>query len=133
MPPHCRNRKRAVHFGSNPEKEQSKSYTRTEDIVTLMAGRKTSISSIGRLLNGRLRAFDPKRLVVDKTGLTGTYDFGIQFLDPSGEVRNPAKASTDVPGIFYAVEQYLGLHIEAKNGPVEVLVVDSANLDPGEN
>lgn len=117
----------------DPGKGLTKSRTRTEDGVTLAAGRKVPMSSIEFLLSRRLVYFDRKRIVVDKTGLTGTYDFGIQFLDPSFEVNNAPKSSKDVPGIFSAVEHYLGLRIDTKNGPVEVMVVDSANLDPGEN
>lgn len=117
----------------DPGKGLTKSRTRTEDGVTLAAGRKVPMSSIEFLLSRRLVYFDRKRILVDKSGLTETYDFGIQFLDPSAEVNNIPKASKNIPGIFSAVEHYLGLRIDAKNGPVEVMVVDSANLDPGEN
>jgi uncharacterized protein (TIGR03435 family) len=59
------------------------------------------------------------RLIVDKTGLTGLFDVALRF-NP-----NPAVAS-DVPSLFAAVQEQLGLRLDAQTGPVDVLVVDSA-------
>jgi uncharacterized protein (TIGR03435 family) len=76
-------------------------------------------------------------IVVDKTGLTGVYDFELTYApDPgvNGFGRDlPARpdapappATSDAPSIFRAVQEQLGLKLEATKGFVDVLVVDSA-------
>jgi uncharacterized protein (TIGR03435 family) len=60
-------------------------------------------------------------VVVDGTGLKGSYDFTVKVtLEKPGQ---PA-ADPDAPTIYSALEEQLGLKLEAKKGPVEVLVVD---------
>jgi uncharacterized protein (TIGR03435 family) len=59
--------------------------------------------------------------VHDETGLTGRYNFELDFVRPG---RAPPTA--DAPDIFEAVQDQLGLKLEGKKGPVEVLVVDHA-------
>ena len=69
------------------------------------------------------------RPVVDKTGLTGKYDFDLDWAPDEtqfgGEVL-VAPVDTASPPFFVALEQQLGLHLQAKRGPVEALVIDSA-------
>ena len=61
------------------------------------------------------------RVVVDRTGLTDRYDFKLKW--------TPADAVPDVdgalPDLFTAVQEQLGLKLEAAKEPVPVLVVDS--------
>jgi uncharacterized protein (TIGR03435 family) len=72
------------------------------------------------------------RPVVDKTGLTGLFDFRLQFspdgLSSSGVLSgtaNPQSTPSDpVPSLFTAIQE-LGLRLESAKGPVDVLVVDS--------
>ena len=59
------------------------------------------------------------RPVVDRTGLTGRFDFTLNWA-PEGST------DTDAPSIFTAVQEQLGLKLEPSRGPVDVLVVDSA-------
>jgi bla regulator protein BlaR1 len=69
------------------------------------------------------------RPVVDKTGLTGRYDFRMKF-DPSSTKLNdgqPGRPSTDAPSIFVAIQDDLGLKLEPRRAAVEILVVDSAD------
>jgi uncharacterized protein (TIGR03435 family) len=68
------------------------------------------------------------RIVVDKTGLTGRYDF---VLDWTPDIQRPADASSDGtslasagPTIFTAVQEQLGLRLESGKAPVDVLVID---------
>jgi uncharacterized protein (TIGR03435 family) len=69
------------------------------------------------------------RPVVDKTGLTGKYDFDLEWAPDEtqfgGEVPT---APTDAPSppLFTAIQQQLGLRLEATRGPIEALVVDTA-------
>lgn len=71
------------------------------------------------------------RTVVDKTGLEGTFGVELRFL-PNETTRqilgppDPANPSPVVDGvdISTAVQEQLGLRLESKKGPVEVLVID---------
>jgi uncharacterized protein (TIGR03435 family) len=75
------------------------------------------------------------RPVVDKTGLSGRYDFDLTWAPDEtqfgGEVR-PAPEDAPSPPFFEAVQQQLGLRLEATRGPVEALVVDNVDR-PSEN
>jgi uncharacterized protein (TIGR03435 family) len=62
------------------------------------------------------------RPVVDRTGLAGSFDFDLDFA-PAAPAA--AETGTDAPSIFTAVQEQLGLKLEATRGPVEVLVIDS--------
>jgi uncharacterized protein (TIGR03435 family) len=75
------------------------------------------------------------RPVVDKTGLSGRYDFDLEWAPNSSQFggQGPPEAAEPVrPGIFTALQEQLGLRLEATKGPVEVLVVDKAER-PSEN
>ncbi len=62
------------------------------------------------------------RVVIDKTGLTGNYDFELTFAPPARPSDIPA--SQDAPSIFTAVQEQLGLKLEAQKAAVEFLVID---------
>jgi uncharacterized protein (TIGR03435 family) len=71
--------------------------------------------------------------VVDKTGLTGSYDFQLDWMG-IGPYR-AAKANPDGPApisLFDGVEK-LGLKLEAQKQPLPVIVVDSVNEKPTDN
>ena len=69
------------------------------------------------------------RPVVDKTGLTGKYDFDLDWAPDEtqfgGQVPVAGADASSAP-FFVAIEQQLGLHIEATRGSVQALVVDRA-------
>lgn len=62
------------------------------------------------------------RPVVDQTGLTGKWDF--KWTWTSDESRLPPDITNAAPGVFTAIQEQLGLRLEAKKAPAEVLVVD---------
>jgi uncharacterized protein (TIGR03435 family) len=66
------------------------------------------------------------RTVVDNTGLTGEYDFTLNM--PPDEPRPPgqiAAASDPVDSsLILAIQEQLGLKMESKRGPVQVVVID---------
>jgi uncharacterized protein (TIGR03435 family) len=63
------------------------------------------------------------RPVVDQTGLTGTYDFVIEFLPepPQGSPPNPDKTG---PTFLEALTEQLGLKLTRQKGPAEYFIVD---------
>jgi uncharacterized protein (TIGR03435 family) len=68
-----------------------------------------------------------ERRVADKTGLTGNYDFELKWTPvPLYGVEEPRPEDPDRPSIFTALPEQLGLRLDSKKGPVEVLVVDRA-------
>jgi uncharacterized protein (TIGR03435 family) len=86
---------------------------------------------IGNLLN--MLQYQIGCPVVDKTGLTGLYDFNLRYAGGSAAASSDLAASDPEPTLFEAFEKQLGLRLEAKKGPVEVLVVDKVNRTPTEN
>jgi uncharacterized protein (TIGR03435 family) len=78
--------------------------------------------------------------VQDQTGLKGNYDFTLHFtpedarMDASepGGGGNASLADNSGTSIFAAVQDQLGLKLESKKGPVEVVVVDHVDK-PSDN
>jgi len=92
-------------------------------------------------LQGLVRTISEElgRPVADKTGLAGTYDFTLEF---ATEMRGQASAtSPDLSGppdetgprILTAIQEQLGLKLEPKKVPLDVLVIDHADKIPTEN
>jgi uncharacterized protein (TIGR03435 family) len=63
------------------------------------------------------------RTVIDKTGLTGRYDFELHWTPDNAPADSPLAGG---PSIFTAVEEQLGLKLEPSTAPLDVLVIDSA-------
>lgn len=73
------------------------------------------------------------RKIVDRTGITGTYDIEFEFLPDPGllglRVQNPtAQEALEVPPLLTAIQDQLGLKLESERGPVHVIVIDRAQL-----
>ena len=70
------------------------------------------------------------RPVLDKTGFTGEFDLNLSFTPDEALMGFPAfsRVPTDpnLPNIFGAMEEQLGLKLVPAKGPVEVLVIDQA-------
>ena len=67
----------------------------------------------------RFLAGEAGRPVVDRTGLTGGWDFSLKWSPPNTPNPDP-----DRPSIFTALQEQLGLRLDATTGPLEVLVID---------
>ena len=70
------------------------------------------------------------RPVVDQTGLGQSYDFTLKFapqLPPNISRDSLPHEMQDLPSIFDAVKEQLGLRLEARRGPVEYYVIDSVD------
>jgi len=84
--------------------------------------------TLEQLAQSPLMMVEGKR-VVDQTGLTGAYDFTLDFSPPA---IAEAGISTDAPELFRAMEQQLGLRLVASKAQVEVIVIDHIER-PSEN
>jgi uncharacterized protein (TIGR03435 family) len=83
------------------------------------------------------------RSVEDKTGLTGNYDYTLQWTPDDagmpmggGNDAAPGKGDTSPdaggPSLFTAIEEQLGLKLESTKSSVDVIVIDHIDL-PSEN
>jgi uncharacterized protein (TIGR03435 family) len=83
------------------------------------------------------------RTIVDRTGLTGKYDFTLEYAPEEGGAQQPgagAEAGAALPSspadfapsLFTALQEQLGLKLESTKGPVDVLVIDHIEK-PAEN
>jgi uncharacterized protein (TIGR03435 family) len=80
------------------------------------------------------------QIVQDKTGLTGLYDFSLQWTPDLRQAPAGAEGIGDEtdpsPGaaggsVFTALQEQLGLKLEPTKGPVEVLVIDHIDRPSG--
>lgn len=93
-----------------------------------ITGTMASMANLAVYLERQLR-----RPVVDRTGLSGRYNFQLEWAPDSGPCSTPVDGvpgapvnSSDGPSIFTAVQEKLGLKLESTKGPAEVIVVDHA-------
>jgi uncharacterized protein (TIGR03435 family) len=88
--------------------------------------------SIGEL--ARVLSMATRRPVTDKTGLTGGYDLQLSFAPETGgaTVGDAAPIDPNAPSLFTALQEQLGLKLEPERGPVDVVVIESAE-QPTEN
>jgi uncharacterized protein (TIGR03435 family) len=77
-----------------------------------IAGQKASLALIAE----RLGDMELGRPVLDRTGIKGEFDFKLRYAIDD----NPDTG----PSIFAAIQEQLGLKLEAAKGPVEILVID---------
>jgi uncharacterized protein (TIGR03435 family) len=62
------------------------------------------------------------RVVINRTGLDGAFDFELRFASPQ---PGGAPRADDPPSIFTAVQDQLGLKLENARGPVPFVIIDS--------
>jgi uncharacterized protein (TIGR03435 family) len=95
-----------------------------------LTGKGATIAQLITFLSREIR-----QPIVDQTGLTGRYDY---FLDIAAyvtdEMRQQQGPPVEAPSIVAnALQAQLGLKVEAKKLPLEVLVVDKMEKTPSEN
>ena len=69
------------------------------------------------------------RPVLDKTGLDGAYDYKLEWTPDAIQVsseENGGPSDPNVPSLTSALQEQLGLKLQAQKGPVEILVIDRA-------
>ena len=118
----------------------------TPNGLCLSSNRQTMDGLAAQLSN----SFD--RLVIDQTGLKGKYDLKLRYdpssmpggrtgskeaLDPTPSGGDPANRTSpgpdNPPGIFNALQEQLGLRLESRKGPVDVLVIDHVQKTATQN
>jgi len=75
--------------------------------------------------------FTVGELIVDKTGLTGTYDWTLNWA-PDTVPQGGDAGDSGGPSLFTALQEQLGLKLERTKAPVEVLVIEHVER-PTEN
>lgn len=96
-----------------------------------MQGHFATLGNLSRSLAGEPEIAG--RPVIDKTGLTGQYDFTLHWasFDP-GSAAAPTDPGEQWPALFTALEEQLGLKPQPEKDQIEVIVVDSVEK-PSEN
>jgi len=89
-----------------------------------VTGRRIALSQLAGGLAGIAQ-----RTVIDRTGLSGRFDFDLTYtpdqISPEGaKVVAAGLADANGPSLFTAIQEQLGLKLEAARGPVKILVVD---------
>ena len=93
--------------------------------IETVDAKKTSMTTLAALLARYLA-----QPVADKTGIEGQYDFSLRW---SRGDQNAEPSSDAPPSIFTALQETLGLRLQAAKVPAEIVVVDSAQRMPTEN
>ena len=99
----------------------------------------TQIRQLAQILSQRVG-----RIVNDNTGLTGNYDFTLEFTPDPGLAGGPGGpggpgdvppgappppvVDPNAPSIFTALQEQLGLKLESGRQPIEMLVIKSVDL-----
>jgi uncharacterized protein (TIGR03435 family) len=71
-----------------------------------------------------------RRRVIDRTGLTGLFDYDVEWtptVAPAGVVVPTDRPAETGPNIFTALEEQLGLKLESGKETLPVLVIDNVN------
>ena len=105
-----------------------------------LTGQAIALAELCRLLSRQLG-----RIVLDRTGLTGKYDFILKWTPDEGPAAmspgaaggrqgadNAPPPDSSGPSIFTAIQEQLGLKLESQKAPLEVLVIDHVET-PSEN
>lgn len=77
-----------------------------------------------------------RQTILDLTGLKGFFEVKLEWTPDNNRPLPPGGDAADVPSgpsLFTAVGEQLGLKLESRKGPVDVLVVDRAEQVPAEN
>jgi uncharacterized protein (TIGR03435 family) len=70
---------------------------------------------------------DQGRLVIDKTGLTGRFEFNLTWTPEQMPTAAPSPGLPPIdpngPSFFTALQEQLGLKLQSARGPLEVVVI----------
>jgi uncharacterized protein (TIGR03435 family) len=103
---------------SRPGEQNSEMHTNN----THLTARNVTMEAFAKYLS-RLR--DSGRLVVDQTGLSGGFDFELNWMPEQREAK-PEGPLDDRPSLFTALQEQLGLKLESAKVPVSAIVIEQA-------
>jgi uncharacterized protein (TIGR03435 family) len=87
-------------------------------------------TSMDRFANVLSRQMDLP--VVNRTGLDGVFNLKLRWMPQSARQGKPADGALEEASIFTAIQEQLGLRLRAQKVPLEVVVIEHAEM-PGEN
>ncbi len=96
-----------------------------------LPARNASMKQLAELL----QSFVFERPVLDKTGLTGSFDFTLTWKPEPDQFRGKGESmvsNPDDPDIFKALQEQLGLKLDSSKEQTEVIVIDSVER-PSDN
>jgi uncharacterized protein (TIGR03435 family) len=136
---HLRLRKRIRLWGSNfgDLRAVALRHHRSDAVSGSAAGLVSFTGAPMAQLIGLLPRF-VDRMVVDATGLTSPLDSTLSWTPEAGEWVAPPMPGTppvpprDGPSLFTALQEQLALKLESQRGPIDVLIIESADR-PSEN
>ena len=107
--------------------------TRATDEHNRLTAQQQNPSDLARLLEQSVGSH-----VVDKTGLTGKYDFTLDcssagLSGPMGPSRYQPNEDSPAPDLLKALEQQLGLKMAKATVPPDLLVIDHVDKVPTED
>jgi uncharacterized protein (TIGR03435 family) len=114
-----------------PEEDPSFLFSRTASGDRTLQAKS---ATMGQLASGL--SFVLGKVVIDKTGIEGRYDVSMQWTpDPSNALLNksgmpePVRPADAAPGptIYTVLQEKLGLKLESRRVPVDVIVIDQAH------
>lgn len=119
----------ALGVGKNGAKLKESSADETGG-TSIRAGTEMHMKAIKGTMDqlARQLSLTAGRPVLDRTGLSGHYTYTLDWLPENGA---PAP-DLDIPSLFTAVQEQLGLRLEATKAPIEMLIIDRAER-PSEN
>jgi uncharacterized protein (TIGR03435 family) len=103
-----------------------------------MRGFASSLANLTVMLTNYLH-----RPVIDRTGLTGIYDYTLRWTSDDGQTQSSSSIqrgppsglpSTDPSGgasLLTAIQEQLGLKLESAKGPIELIVIDHVERPSG--
>lgn len=97
-----------------------------------MEGRGATLEMLANVLGAQPEVGD--RVIVNETGMVGTYDFTLKWTPEAGAGASSEKSNAGVsgPSLFTALEEQLGLKMASRKEPVKVLVIEHLER-PSEN
>jgi uncharacterized protein (TIGR03435 family) len=104
-----------------PGKDGVKLKQSTQSETTMMVVGPTGITATATAIEDLIESLSDRvgRVIVDKTGLTGQYDFTLK----AAEDESQASVGPE-PSVFTALQEQLGLKMVPGKAPIETIVVD---------
>jgi uncharacterized protein (TIGR03435 family) len=97
-------------------------------VVSFLTARAQPLSALVEMLIKEFRL-----PITDKTGLTGKFDFTLEFAPEAPGALPPEAPDESAPNLITAIPRQLGLKLDPKKIPVDILVIDRADKSPTEN